>query len=85
VWTTVAVSAIQADAEQALEQLRWYFSTDSDADFFVTRLEIRSIFHQELSLLLTLGSLRVVERFGDWNRGPFTADAALQLCVCEPE
>jgi hypothetical protein len=31
------------------------------------------------------GGLRVVERFGDWSRAPLTADAALQLYVCEPD
>ena len=48
-------------------------------------LEIRSIFPQELPLLLSLSGLRVVERFGDWSRTPFAADAAIQLCVCEAE
>jgi SAM-dependent methyltransferase len=41
------------------------------------------IFPQELPLLLSLGGLRVVERFGDWSRAPLTADAALQLYLCE--
>lgn len=31
---------------------------------------MRSIFPQELPLLLALGGLRVLERFGDWSRGP---------------
>lgn len=62
---------------------RWYFSTDSEADFVVAPLEMRSIFPQELPLLLALGGLRVVERFGDWSRAPLTAQAALQLYVCE--
>jgi SAM-dependent methyltransferase len=63
---------------------RWYFSTDSEADFVVAPLEMRSIFPQELPLLLALGGLRVVERFGDWSRAPLTAESALQLYVCEP-
>ena len=61
----------------------WYFSADSQPDYFVVPLEIRSIFPQELPLLLSLGGLRLVERFGDWSRGPLTAEAGLQLCVCE--
>ena len=73
------------DAAAQVTRGRWYFSTDAEADFVVAPLEIRSIFPQELPLLLSLGGLRVVERFGDWSRGPFTADAALQLCVCEPD
>jgi hypothetical protein len=46
---------------------------------------IRSIFPQELPLLLSLGGLGVVERFGDWSRAPLNADAALQLYICEPD
>jgi len=73
------------DAAAQVTRGRWYFSTDSEADFVVAPLEIRSIFPQELPLLLSLGGLRGVERFGDWSRAPLTADAALQLYVCEPD
>ena len=73
------------DAAAQVTRGRWYFSTDSVADFVVAPLEIRSIFPQELPLLLSLGGLRVVERFGDWSRAPLTAAAALQLYVCEPD
>ena len=61
----------------------WHLSTDSEPDFIVLPLEIRSIFPQELPLLLSLGGLRLVDRFGDWSGRPFTGDAAIQLCVCE--
>lgn len=57
----------------------------AEADVAVLPLEIRSIFPQELPLLLSLGGLRIVERFGDWSRAPFTGGAALQLCVCAPD
>jgi SAM-dependent methyltransferase len=48
-------------------------------------LELRCIFPQELPLLLSLGGLRLVERFGDWSGRPFTGNAAIQLCVCESD
>lgn len=73
------------DATAQVTHGKWYFSTDSEADFVVAPLEIRSIFPKELPLLLSLGGLRVVERFGDWSRAPLTADAALQIYVCEPD
>jgi SAM-dependent methyltransferase len=73
------------DAAAQVTRGRWYFSTDSEADFVVVPLELRSIFPQELPLLLSLGGLRVAERFGDWSRAPLTADAALQLYICEPD
>jgi hypothetical protein len=71
------------DAAAQVTRGTWFFSSDSEADFVVAPLEIRSIFPQELPLLLTLGGLRVAERFGDWSRTSFSSDAALQVYVCE--
>ena len=71
------------DAAAQVTRGTWHLSADSEPDFVVAPLEIRSIFPQELPLLLSLGGLRLVERFGDWAGRPFTGDAALQLCVCE--
>ncbi|MDM8085128.1 class I SAM-dependent methyltransferase [Cellulomonas cellasea] len=73
------------DAAAQVTRGTWFFSTDAEPDFVVAPLEMRSIFPQELPLLLSLGGLRVVERFGDWSRAPFTSDAALQLYVCAPD
>jgi hypothetical protein len=61
----------------------WHLSTDSEPDFVVAPLDIRSIFPQELPLLVTLGGLRLVERFGDFSGRPFAVDTPLQLCICE--
>jgi SAM-dependent methyltransferase len=63
----------------------WHFSTDVEPDFVVAPLELRSIFPQELPLLLSLGGLQLVERFGDWSGRPFSGDAAIQLCICESD
>jgi SAM-dependent methyltransferase len=71
------------DAPAQVTRGTWYLSTDSEPDFVVAPLEIRSIFPQELPLLISLGGLRLVERFGDWTRRPFAVDSPLQLCVCE--
>lgn len=73
------------DAAAQVTRGTWYFSTHAEADVVVAPLEIRSIFPQELPLLLSLGGLRIVERYGDWSRTPFTSDAPLQLCVCEAD
>ncbi len=71
------------DASAQVTRGTWYFSTDSEPDFVVVPLEIRSIFPQELPLLVSLGGLRLVERFGDWSGRPFAGDTSLQLCSCE--
>lgn len=71
------------DAPAQVTRGTWYLSTESKPDFVVAPLEIRSIFPQELPLLLSLGGLRLVERFGDWSGRPLAADTPLQLCICE--
>ena len=71
------------DAPAQVTRGTWHLSTHSEPDFVVVPLEIRSIFPQELPLLLSLGGLRLVERFGDWSGRPFAGDAPVQLCVCE--
>ena len=71
------------DAGAQVTRGTWYLSTDAEPDFVVAPLEIRSIFPQELPLLVSLGGLRLVERLGDWSGRPFSADAPVQLCLCE--
>ena len=71
------------DASAQVTHGTWYLSTSSDPDFVVAPLEMRSIFPQELPLLIALGGLRLVERFGDWAGQPLAVDSPLQLCICE--
>ncbi|MGB3376298.1 MAG: class I SAM-dependent methyltransferase [Microbacterium sp.] len=71
------------DAAAQVTRGTWYFSTTSEPDFQKVSLEVRSIFPQELPVLLERGGLRLVERFGDWDGSPFMADSSIQLCVCE--
>jgi SAM-dependent methyltransferase len=71
------------DAMTQVARGTWYFSTDSEPDFFSAPVEVRSIFPQELPLLVARGGLRLVERFGDFSGRTFAADSPLQLCLCE--
>ncbi|GAA3291011.1 class I SAM-dependent methyltransferase [Dactylosporangium vinaceum] len=81
---TVSVDVTETyDAPAQVTRGTWYLSTDDEPDFAVAPLEVRSIFPQELPLLIALGGLRLTDRFGDWTRRPFAADSPLQLCICE--
>jgi hypothetical protein len=60
----------------------WHLSTNSEPDFVVAPVEVRSIFPQELPLLISLGGLRLLDRFGDWSGRPLAGDTPLQLCIC---
>ncbi|GAA5153218.1 class I SAM-dependent methyltransferase [Nocardioides marinquilinus] len=73
------------DAAAQVTRGTWFLSTDVEPDFLVVPLELRSVFPQELPVLLALAGLRLVDRFGDWSRGPFTAASPIQLCVCETD
>jgi len=81
---TVSVDVAEIyDSAAQVTRGTWYLSTDCEPDFVVAPLELRSIFPQELPLLLSLGGLRLTERFGDWAGRPFAVDSPLQLCICE--
>ncbi|GAB3916388.1 methyltransferase [Microlunatus endophyticus] len=80
------VSVDTADTYDAAAQVTrgtWFLSTDAEADFVVAPLELRSIFPQELLMLIGHAGLRLIDRFGDWSGRQFTGDAPLQLCICE--
>lgn len=46
-------------------------------------LELRQIFPQELPLLVEAAGFRLVARYGDFDRGPFTSDSANQVCLAQ--
>src|SRR5215213_4951258 len=57
-----AVSVDVAETYDSAAQVTrgtWHFSTETEDDFLVVPVEIRSIFPQELTLLLSLGGLRL--------------------------
>jgi SAM-dependent methyltransferase len=82
---TVTVDVAETyDAPAQVTRGTWYLSTTSAPDFIVAPLEIRSIFPQELPLLLSLAGLNLTTRSGTWSGHPFTTDSHLQLCTCEP-
>lgn len=60
----------------------WYWSTATRKDFRHTPLELRQIFPQELPLLVQTGGLRLIDRYGDFDRSPLTAGSRRQVCVC---
>ncbi|WP_055047093.1 class I SAM-dependent methyltransferase [Devosia sp. A16] len=73
---------ISYDPITQLMRTDWYWSTAEHKDFRHTRLELRQIFPQELPLLLEASGLRLIERFGDFERGALTAESHRQVCVC---
>jgi SAM-dependent methyltransferase len=81
--------AVRVDVEERYDAVAqvtrgvWHFSTERESDFLTVSLEVRSIFPQELPLLVATGGLRLLERYGDFAGSPFTNTSPHQVCVCE--
>jgi SAM-dependent methyltransferase len=45
----------------------------------------RQIFSQELLLLLDASGLKLVARYGDFDRGPFSGESLNQICLCSAQ
>ena len=61
----------------------WFWSTATQPDFWVTPFRLRQIFPRELPLILELGGMRLCDRFGGFDRSPFSEESWRQVCVCE--
>ncbi|SRR6266542_4066868 len=70
------------DAAGQVNHGTWYISTPDEPDKWVVPVPVRSIFPQELPLLVSAGGLELVERFGDVSREPFGARSPRQVCLC---
>jgi SAM-dependent methyltransferase len=70
------------DSATQVNHATWYVSTTDTADAWVFPLTLRSIFPQELPLLLTAAGLELIERCGELSRAPFESSSRIQLCLC---
>ena len=71
------------DAATQVNRATWYISTPSHPDRWVAPLHLRSIFPQELPVLLAASGFRLVSRAGDLAAGTFTSASRRQVCICD--
>jgi SAM-dependent methyltransferase len=60
----------------------WYISTPDKPDAWIAPLVLRSIFPQELPLLLAASGLELITRYGELSREPFGPGSRAQVCLC---
>lgn len=70
------------DCSTQVNSATWYISTPHVRDAWVVPMVLRSIFPQELPLLLSAAGLELVNRFGDLGREPFGSASRAQVCLC---
>jgi len=82
----VNVSAIERydPLQQIWDQTIYRRWTDSDGKQVTcqTRLAFRYIYPQEMEALIHYNGLRVLSRYGDWDRGPLTDERGCHIYVC---
>jgi ubiquinone/menaquinone biosynthesis C-methylase UbiE len=81
----IVEETLRYDPLTQISHVDWYWSTSTKKDFLKTPLQMRSIFPQEMPLLVASGGLRLVERFGDFDRSPLVAGSVRQVCLCDDQ
>lgn len=71
------------DPVDQISHITWFWSTEQEKDFWITPFELRQVFPQELPLLIEAGGMRLVERYGDFDRAAFGPQSWKQVCICE--
>jgi Methylase involved in ubiquinone/menaquinone biosynthesis len=71
------------DAAEQTDRGTWFISAGDERDKWVVSVVVRSIFPQELPLLLQAAGLRVLNRFGSLDKSPFGSGSRHQVCVCQ--
>jgi SAM-dependent methyltransferase len=72
------------DRRSQVDRATWFISTAAQRDRWVAPLHLRSIFPQELPLLLERGGFRLLRRDGDYSGGAFSSASGNQVCQCQP-
>lgn len=73
---------IDYDPIAQVSRVEWFWSRPGEPDFWRHRLDMRQIFPQEMPVLVAFGGLRLLERFGGFDRSPLTARSHRQICIC---
>ena len=77
----VAISeTVQYDSATQISHILWHLLRDNVET--VRSLDMRMYFPQELEALLFHNGFAVVEKFGDFQRAPFTSESTKQVLVC---
>jgi SAM-dependent methyltransferase len=75
-------TTLDYDSATQVNSATWYISTPDRRDAWIVPVVLRSIFPQELPLLLSAAGLELTSRFGDLSGTPFGPGSRAQVCLC---
>ena len=70
------------DPASQVNHATWYVSAPGEPDAWIVPLILRSIFPQELPLLISAAGFELITRSGDLFRSPFGPVSRMQVCLC---
>lgn len=71
------------DSATQVNRAHWYVSAQGKPDVWILPLALRSIFPQELPLLLAAAGFHLKSRAGDLDQTPFDSTSSMQVCLCQ--
>ena len=72
------------DARSQVNRSIWYISSEGGADCVIAPLHLRSIFPEELLVMLDYYGFKLEARYGDFSSGSFLSSSRQQVCLCRP-
>ena len=70
------------DRKSQINRATWFISTTAQRDRWVAPMHLRSIFPEELLVLLAKNGFRLMRRDGDYRGSSFTGASGRQVCQC---
>jgi SAM-dependent methyltransferase len=70
------------DSATQVNRGTWYISTPDERNTWTVPMVLRSIFPQELPLLLSAAGLELIDRFGELSGERFGPASRVQVCLC---
>jgi SAM-dependent methyltransferase len=72
------------DRAAQVSRLTWHYRREKDGKTLKKSLNLRCFYPEELLALVHYNGFKVLARYGDFERGPFTGEAMKQVLICAP-
>lgn len=79
----IMTERVRYDDAAQLNHITWYYEIGGQKDARIDTFTMRCFYPQELDMLLHYNGFKIVEKYGDFDKSPFTSGAPKQIVVCK--